>query len=154
MTSRFAARAGLAALLAFAALGAATVPAFELTDTQGRRHRLEDYRGKWVVVNYWATWCTPCIHEIPDIAKFARANRDKVVLGIALDAQDVEKTTKFAARVGHDYPLVLATESVEKQFAPVKGLPTTRIYDPSGKLVYDRPGKVTEKSLGEATAAK
>ena len=125
--------------------------AFDLTDTTGKRHRLAAYKGKWVVVNYWATWCVPCIQEIPEIAAFRRAREDVVVLGIAMDAEDVEKTKAFAKKVGHDYPLVLSSDRVEKQMAPVRGLPTTRIFDPAGKLVYDKLGRVTHKSLDDAT---
>ena len=125
--------------------------AFDLTDTAGKRHRLADYKGRWVVVNYWATWCVPCIQEIPEIAAFRRAREDVVVLGIAMDAVDVPKTKAFAKKVGHDYPLVLSNDRVEKQLAPVRGLPTTRIFDPAGKLVYDKLGRVTHKSLDDAT---
>lgn len=126
--------------------------AFELTDTAGKRHRLAEYRGRWVVVNYWATWCVPCIQEIPEIAAFSRAHPEVVVLGIAVDAEDVPKTKAFAAKVGHVYPLVLSDERVEKQFKPVKGLPTTRVFDPDGRLAYDRLGRVTRKSLEDITA--
>jgi thiol-disulfide isomerase/thioredoxin len=125
--------------------------AFVLTDTAGKRHRLADYKGRWVVLNYWATWCVPCIQEIPEIAQFQGAHPDVVVLGIAVDAEDVPKTQAFAKKVGHSYPLVISDERVEKQFRPVKGLPTTRIYDPAGKSVYDKLGRVTRKSLEEIT---
>ena len=125
--------------------------AFTLTDTAGKRHRLADYKGKWVVVNYWATWCVPCIQEIPDIADFQRAHPEVVVLGIAMDAEDVPRTKAFAKKVGHDYPLVISDERVEKQFPAVRGLPTTRVYDPAGKSVYDKLGRVTRKSLEEIT---
>jgi len=124
---------------------------FDLTDTGGKRHRLAEYQGRPVVLNYWATWCVPCIQEIPEIAEFQRAHPDVVVIGIALDAEDVAKTKAFAQKVGHAYPLVLSNDKVEKQFGPVKGLPTTRIFDGSGKLVYDKLGRVTKKSLEEAT---
>lgn len=124
---------------------------FDFTDTAGKRHRLADYKGRWVVLNYWATWCVPCIQEIPEIAAFHKARGDVVVLGIAMDAEDVPKTKAFAKKVGHGYPLVLSNARVEKQLAPVKGLPTTRIFDPAGKMVYDRLGRVTHKSLEDVT---
>jgi len=102
-------------------------------------------------VNFWATWCVPCIQEIPEIAAFRRDHRDVVVLGVAIDAEDVAKTRAFAAKVGHDYPLVLSNDAVEKQLGAPKALPTTRIYDPSGKVVYDKPSRVDRKFLEAAT---
>lgn len=141
----------LLAVLACASLAAAAP--FDFSDTAGKRHRLAEYKGRWVVVNYWATWCVPCIQEIPEIADFRRAHPQVVVLGIAMDVAEKDKVLAFAKKVGHDYPLVIATPAVEKQLAPVRGLPTTRIFDPAGKLVYDRLGRVTRKSLEELTAS-
>ena len=143
--------------LAVLAVGAALpAAAFDVTDTDGKRHRIGDYRGRWVVVNFWATWCTPCIREIPEIAAFAKAHNAKeaVVIGIALDVEDRTKVLDFAKKTGHDYALVLGDAKVEKQFGKVKGLPTTIIYDPQGKRVYDRLGTVTKKSLEEVLAAR
>jgi len=136
------------------ALGARAAFAFDVTDTDGKRHRLAEYRGKWVVVNFWATWCTPCIKEIPEIAEFSRANAPAraVVLGIALDVDDAERTKQFAKKFGHAYPLVLEDEGTEKQFGKVKGLPTTVIFDPEGRRAWDRTGTVTRKSLEDAIA--
>jgi thiol-disulfide isomerase/thioredoxin len=142
------------AVMLFTLVMATAAGAFEITDTKGQQHRLADYKGRWVVVNYWATWCVPCIQEIPEIADFARSHPKVVVLGIAVDAQDnVAKVKQFAVKTGHDYPLVLADETVEKQLGEPKALPTTRIYDPTGKIVYDRVGRVTKKFLEEATRA-
>ena len=143
----------LATLLLCAVLPAL---AFDVTDTDGKRHRIGDYRGRWVVVNFWATWCTPCIREIPEIAAFAKAHggKDAFVLGIALDVEDPAKVLEFARQTGHDYALVLGDAKIEKQFGRVKGLPTTIIYDPQGKRVYDRLGTVTKKSLEEVLTAK
>ena len=83
--------------------------AFDLKDTGGQSQRLADLKGKWVVVNFWATWCAPCVKEIPDIAEFAKDQGDKVrVVGIALDwvegdkptAADDRKIKAFAKKVG------------------------------------------------------
>ena len=141
--------AACAALL----IGLPVAQAFELADTAGKSHRLADYKGRWVVLNFWATWCVPCIQEIPEIAEFARTYPRVAVIGVAMDADNPGKVKQFAKKTGHDFPLVLADAAVEKQLGEPKALPTTRIYDPSGKVVYDRPGRVTVKSLEELTKA-
>ena len=143
-------------ILPCAALGlalAAPPPsaAFEVADSQGKRHRLADYKGRWVVLNFWATWCVPCIQEIPEIAAFAKERPDVVVLGVAMDAEDREKVQRFATKVGHAYPLVLADDAVEKQLGEPRALPVTRIYDPKGKVIYDRVGRVDKKMLLTST---
>jgi thiol-disulfide isomerase/thioredoxin len=125
--------------------------AFDLVDTAGKPQRLADYKGRWVVVNFWATWCVPCIQEIPDIAAFRRDHQDVAVIGVAIDAEDAAKVRAFAKKAGHDYPLVLSNDAVEKQLGEPKALPTTRIYDPSGKLVYDKASRVDRKLLESLT---
>jgi thiol-disulfide isomerase/thioredoxin len=144
----------LAAASAAALLGASSAAAFDLIDTQGKRHRLGDYMGKPVVLNFWATWCVPCIQEIPEIARFQRSHPEAIVIGVAQDAEDAAKVKQFAAKVGHDYPLVLANDDVEKQLGTPRALPMTRIYNAQGKMTYDRVGRVDMKLLESATAAK
>jgi thiol-disulfide isomerase/thioredoxin len=151
-TKPLARRAAQVCLLG-AILAATAANAFELADTSGARHRLADYKGRYVVLNFWATWCVPCIQEIPEIAAFHRDHREVVVIGVAIDAEDVAKTKQFAAKVGHDYPLVLSDDAVEKQLGAMRALPTTRIYDPAGKLIYDKAGRVDRKFL-EATTKR
>jgi len=141
--------AGVAVLAA--SLSAA---AFDLTDTQGQRHRLADYKGKYVVLNFWATWCVPCIQEIPEIAAFHREHPEVAVIGVAQDVEDSAKVKQFAAKVKHTYPLVLADDNVEKQLGSPRALPTTRVYDPGGKVIYDRAGRVDNKFLTATTAKK
>jgi peroxiredoxin len=135
--------AGLALLALFAPLPGA---AFDLKDTQGHVHRLADYQGRWVVVT--------CIEEIPEIAAFQKDHPRVVVIGVAVDAENGARVKQFARKLGHDYPLVLSDESVEKQLGEPRALPSTRIYDPSGKVVYDRVGRINRKSLEELTASR
>lgn len=136
--------------LSLIALCMGSVPglAFELKDTSGTEQHLAKLKGKWVVVNFWATWCAPCVKEIPEIALFAKEQGDKIrVLGIALDWDDEKQVTAFARKIGHAYPLVLGTEASEKAFGRMKGLPTTIVYDPAGKIVYKKTGTVTRELL-------
>jgi thiol-disulfide isomerase/thioredoxin len=102
-------------------------------------------------VNFWATWCVPCIQEIPEIGAFAREHPDVAVIGIATDAEDPAKVKRFAAKLGHTYPLVLSNDAVERELGRPAALPTTKIYDPEGRLVYDRAGRVDPKSLEKIT---
>ena len=140
-----------AAAAACAALGALPAAAFDLTDTAGKPQRLADFKGRWVVLNFWATWCVPCIQEIPEISAFRKAHGDVVVIGVAIDVEDAAKVRAFATKVGHDYPLVLSDDAVEKQLGAPRALPTTRVYDPSGRLVYDKPSRVDAKTLESLT---
>src|SRR5688500_16260014 len=128
-------------------MACAPAAAFDVADTSGKRHNLADYKGRWVVVNFWATWCVPCIQEIPEIAEFARTYPRVAVIGVAMDAENPAKVKQFAQKTGHTFPLVLADDKVEKQLGEPKALPTTRIYDPAGKVVYDRAGRVDVKAL-------
>ena len=139
-------------VLRIAVIAVALVPlfvsAFDLKDTAGQSQRLADLKGKWVVVNFWATWCAPCVKEIPDIAAFASAQVSNVrVLGIALDWDDEKQVKAFARKVGLTYPLVLGNDASEKAFGKLKGLPTTIVYDPAGKIVYRKTGTVSKELL-------
>lgn len=142
-----------AAFLGLAALPAAAAGGFDLVDTQGAHHRLAEARGRWVVVNFWATWCVPCIAEIPEIVEFHHRHPQVLVIGVATDGEDAAKVKRFATKLHHDYPLVLSDDAVERQIGSPRALPTTRIYAPDGSVVYDKPGRVDLKLLEEKTGS-
>src|SRR5512135_1632739 len=115
---------GVAALLLSA--GAVSAGSFSFKDLQGHEQRLQDYRGKWVLVNFWATWCPPCLEEIPDlIALHDDKKNNLVVIGIAMDYRNAKQVTDFADGLLVDYPIVLGNAQVANQIGPVQGLPTT-----------------------------
>ena len=86
------------ALLACASLGAATAPkpALSVTTLDGQTFDLSKQTGKWVIVNYWATWCAPCLKELPDLSAYVSAHKDKVAaIGLAFEDTDKEDIVKF-----------------------------------------------------------
>ncbi len=128
---------------------------FNVTDTTGKTHSLAEYKGKWVLVNYWATWCPPCLEEIPDlIALHDNKKNNLVVLGIAVDYRSQKQVTDFADGLLVSYPIVLGTPKVINQIGPMQGLPTTYLYNPEGKLVAQQTGAITRKSVEDFITSK
>jgi len=128
---------------------------FSVTDTTGKKHSLSAYKGKWVLVNYWATWCPPCLDEIPDlIALHDNKKNNLVVIGIAVDYRSPKQVIDFADGLLVSYPIVLGTPKVISQIAPVQGLPTTYLYNPEGKMVGQQVGAITRKSIEAFISSK
>ncbi len=130
-------------------VSSAAAAGFSLRDTDGQRHRLDDYRGKWVLVNFWATWCPPCVEEIPELSALydERKSGDLVVLGVAMEYTDAQAVIDFARSHAMSYPLVLGNERSAAQFGKVKVLPSTFLYDPKGKLVLRRIGPISREEI-------
>lgn len=123
-------------------------------DLDGKSSQLSDFKGKWVIVNLWATWCPPCIHEIPDLVEFheKHSNIDAVVLGVNYEDIDPEKVKTFTESLLVNYPIVRfeqAPDGRTSPFGPLKGLPTTYMVSPEGKVVAARTGLVDAKMLEE-----
>lgn len=147
---------GLMLSMAFAVRAAE----FSLTDTEGKVHTPSEYKGKWVLVNFWATWCPPCLDEIPDlIALHDNKKNNLVVLGIAMDYRNPKQVTDFAEGLFVNYPIILGDRKIAAQIGPVDGLPTTYLYNPEGKLVAHQLGLITREDVekfirGKAKATK
>lgn len=127
---------------------------FNLTDLNGKRHKLADYQGKWLLVNFWATWCPPCREEIPDLIALHESKRNIAVIGIALDAENQKEIRAFADDNLMSYPLVQGNEKTLSQFGKANVLPTTFIYNPQGKLVKVHRGLITKSTVEKLAASQ
>jgi thiol-disulfide isomerase/thioredoxin len=123
--------------------------AFELQDVKGKLHRLADYRGQWVIVNFWASWCGPCIREIPELKRFYQQYRDEgvVVIGINFEELTVEQLEQAIAEFRIDYPVLRIGGIPLVPFEPLKGLPSTFAVSPRGRLVKSWVGPVNGEVL-------
>lgn len=117
--------------------GQPTAPDFDLKDIDGNRHHLSDYRGKVVIVNFWATWCPPCRFELPSMEKLWQATRDKGVVILAVNLGENEDTIfTFTSDYPVSFPLLMDLDSsVTKEYS-VLGIPTSFVIDPNGRIIY------------------
>ena len=124
---------------------------FALPDVDGKMHRLSDFRGKWVIVNYWATWCPPCLEELPELAEFHEAHKDHdaVVVGVDLEDIYIDRLRRFIEDYFIPYPVLRQTPTRYTALGRVPGLPTTFIVSPSGKVVAHQVGALTRTALEE-----
>jgi len=120
---------------------------FVMKDLAGKSHRLSDYQGKWVLVNYWATWCPSCLDEIPDFIDLYERHKAKelVILGVAVDYKNEREVRHFVDDMLVSYPIILGTPKIFAQFGSSSVLPTTLIFNPQGKLVKIKRGQLTKQ---------
>jgi thiol-disulfide isomerase/thioredoxin len=129
---------------------------FSFKDTQGKTQRLSDYRGKWVLVNFWATWCAPCLEEMPELDALHQAhkNKDLVVIGIALEYPNPQVVHDFLKEHPVSFPIVLGDYKMAREVGVVEALPTTYLFNPKGKKVSYQSGMVSRASVEEYIRSK
>jgi len=128
-------------------------PTLEVETFAGPHWSLADRRGKWVVVNFWATWCTPCLKEIPDLDAFDKARDDVEVIGLAYE--EIERPDMEAFLKAHPFGYPVALVDVYKglpDFPIPKGLPMTYVISPDGKVAKQFLGPVSMPDLEKLVA--
>jgi len=121
---------------------------FDFTDLTGKKHKLSDYKGTWVIVNFWATWCPPCRHEIPDLSDYHLEHEDAVVIGVNYEPEvKDERLKKFTDVYLISYPITRVNDDIIKELGEPRGLPTSIIISPEGKIAKRITGMVDARSL-------
>ena len=117
-------------------------PTLVLKDIRGRTVRLSDYKGKVVLLNFWATWCPPCRAEMPDFIKMQREYRRQglQVIGITYPPEEIEEVRQFVRKLGVNYPIALGTKETKTLFDQTETLPLT--------IIIDRQGNVRDRIEG------
>ena len=136
-----------ALLLVLLPASIALADGWSLKDKDGVHYTLSGLQGRWVLVNFWAPWCEPCLQEMPDLVALQQQHKDMQVLGIAVMYQSRQKVTDVVNRLSISYPVVFGNEDTAADFGELVGLPTSFLYSPSGKLVGRIEGPVTQADI-------
>ncbi len=153
---RFAVMAAALIACSGSALAAKTAerPTLSVTTLDGKTFDLAAERGKWVIVNFWATWCSPCIKEMPELSTFVASRKDVAAIGLAWEDTDKAEIVAFAKAHPVKYPLAQADMyDPPADFDVPRGLPTTYLIAPDGHVAKTFTGPVTATDLDRAIGA-
>jgi len=129
-------------------------PELSVTTLSGAPFELSAQRGKWVIVNYWATWCRPCIHEMPALSKFVQDHANVTAIGLAFEDADAATLKAFLAKHPVSYPVAKVDPARPPAgFAAPLALPTTYLIAPDGAVARHFVGPITPADLEKAIGA-
>ncbi len=128
-----------------------TAPDFALKDSEGKDVRLSDYRGKVVLLDFWATWCGPCRIEIPWFTEMERQKKDQgfAVLGVSMDDDGWKVVKPFISEMKMNYRVLLGNDQIAKDYGGLDALPTTFVIDREGKIAFAHVGLASRKDIDE-----
>jgi len=116
-------------------------PGFKLITLDAKLLSLTDYKGKIILLNFWATWCGPCRAEIPDLVELQDKYKEQLqIIGLVVDDDDQEAIRKFAGRFRINYPVAIATDELRSKYGGIPALPTSFILDAEGRVVQKHEG--------------
>ncbi len=142
----------VALLLVLCAAQPALAGGWKLEDKDGVSYTLAGEKGKWVLVNFWAPWCPPCLEEMPGFNALQKRHKDLQVIGVAVMYRKKQEVLEVVHEQSLSYPIVLGNEDIASDFGAMTGMPTSFLYAPSGKLVGRHEGPLTPQQLEQAMA--
>ncbi|MBL7978695.1 MAG: TlpA family protein disulfide reductase [Bacteroidetes Order II. Incertae sedis bacterium] len=125
---------------------------FSLTDMNGKTVRLSDHKGKVVILNFWATWCGPCVKEIPDLIGLQHRYQNKIqVIGVSVDMNGFEDVAPFIQQkqFSLNYPVIVANHPMLEAYKNPSFLPTTFVIDPKGFLRKESVGVINVPKISQ-----
>lgn len=147
-------KAVLAALALACASLASAAPELKVQTVDGATYDLSAHRGQYVVVNFWATWCGPCLKEMPELSELNAQRDDIEVVGLAFEEIELKDMQDFLAKRTVSYPIAIVdVYAPPKDFPAPKGLPMTWVIGPDGEEVRRFLGPVTRKDLEQLVDA-
>ncbi len=139
-----------AALFSFAIALPVQGAGWTLTDKDGVRYELSILKGKWVLVNFWAPWCPPCLEEMPSLNALQKKHADLQVIGIAVMYRNKKEVMSAIQAHALAYPIVLGNEDIASDFGELHGMPTSFLYTPDGKLAGRHEGPLSQSEVEAA----
>jgi len=117
-------------------------PDFTLTDLEGNSLTLSQFKGKVIILNFWATWCPPCRREIPDFVELYEKYKDEglLIIGVSLDRDGKRLVRQFSQEYKIDYPIVFADSKVTRDYGGIRAIPAS--------FIIDKEGSIKEKYVG------